>query len=163
LRDGQIDPEEIPAYSELTRRLGFKYNGMVLHEHYFGNLKKGGSDHPDHNSVFYQAAEASFGRYALVAGGFHRGGTDARGGLGDLLPGPSKKRLVQPLGHPPRGRQHRWLLPRSWWMDVWEHAYLLDYQPAQRPKYIEAFFSNIDWDAVEQRLQLGAAARPVGA
>ena len=31
-------------------------------------------------------------------------------------------------------------------MDVWEHAYLLDYKPAERPKYIEAFFSNIDWD-----------------
>jgi superoxide dismutase len=28
-------------------------------------------------------------------------------------------------------------------MDVWEHAFLLDYKPAERPKYIEAFFSNI--------------------
>ena len=24
-------------------------------------------------------------------------------------------------------------------MDVWEHAFLLDYAPAERPKYIEAF------------------------
>jgi hypothetical protein len=24
----------MPAYSELTRRLGFEYNGMVLHEYY---------------------------------------------------------------------------------------------------------------------------------
>ena len=30
-------------------------------------------------------------------------------------------------------------------MDVWEHAFLLDYKPAERPKYIEAFFANIDW------------------
>lgn len=37
-------------------------------------------------------------------------------------------------------------------MDVWEHAFLLDYKPADRPKYIEAFFSNIDWAAVEGRL-----------
>ena len=29
-------------------------------------------------------------------------------------------------------------------MDVWEHAFLLDYKPAERGKYIEAFFSNID-------------------
>jgi Fe-Mn family superoxide dismutase len=34
LSDGQIDQEEMPAYSELTRRLGFEYNGMVLHEYY---------------------------------------------------------------------------------------------------------------------------------
>ena len=37
-------------------------------------------------------------------------------------------------------------------MDVWEHAYILDYAPADRPKYIEAFFSNVDWDAVQSRL-----------
>ena len=61
LATGQIDPEEMPAYSELTRRLGFEYNGMVLHEYYFSNLKRGGSGHPDHASAFYQAAETSFG------------------------------------------------------------------------------------------------------
>ena len=38
LKDGRIDHEEMPAYSELTRRLGFEYNGMVLHEYYFENL-----------------------------------------------------------------------------------------------------------------------------
>src|SRR5919199_5978597 len=31
LADGKVDQEEMPAYSELTRRLGFEYNGMVLH------------------------------------------------------------------------------------------------------------------------------------
>ena len=41
-------------------------------------------------------------------------------------------------------------------MDVWEHAFLLDYKPADRPKYIEAFFSNIDWDAVGSRLVEGS-------
>lgn len=37
-------------------------------------------------------------------------------------------------------------------MDVWEHAFLLDYKPAERGKYIEAFFSNLDWNAVNDRL-----------
>jgi Fe-Mn family superoxide dismutase len=41
LKDGWIDHEEMPAYSELTHRLGFEYNGMVLHEYYFENLHKG--------------------------------------------------------------------------------------------------------------------------
>src|SRR5439155_1505350 len=27
-----------------------------------------------------------------------------------------------------------------------------DYKPADRPKYIEAFFSNIDWGVIERRL-----------
>ena len=38
-------------------------------------------------------------------------------------------------------------------MDVWEHAFILDYKPAERPQYIAAFFSNTDWSAVEQRMQ----------
>jgi Fe-Mn family superoxide dismutase len=37
-------------------------------------------------------------------------------------------------------------------MDVWEHAFLLDYKPAERSKYIDAFFSNINWDIIEERL-----------
>ena len=38
-------------------------------------------------------------------------------------------------------------------MDVWEHAFILDYAPADRPKYIEAFFSNINWQAVNERIR----------
>ena len=45
-------------------------------------------------------------------------------------------------------------------MDVWEHAFLLDYKPAERAKYIDAFFSNIDWDAVDKRFKAAAAVRP---
>ena len=44
-------------------------------------------------------------------------------------------------------------------MDVWEHAFLLDYKPAERPKYIEAFFSNIDWNVCDERLKRDLAAR----
>ena len=65
LQDGQVDQEEMPAYSELTRRLGFEYNGLVLHEYYFENMSKSGSPDPAKNSAFYKAAEASFGSYDL--------------------------------------------------------------------------------------------------
>jgi Fe-Mn family superoxide dismutase len=38
-------------------------------------------------------------------------------------------------------------------MDVWEHAYLLDYKPADRPKYIEAFLAHVDWNVIDERLK----------
>src|SRR4029077_18821735 len=37
---GKVAP---PAYAELTRRMGFEYNGMVLHEWYFGNMTRQGN------------------------------------------------------------------------------------------------------------------------
>jgi Fe-Mn family superoxide dismutase len=44
-------------------------------------------------------------------------------------------------------------------MDVWEHAYMRDYKATERAQYIEAFFRNIDWAAVETRLRERAAVR----
>jgi len=46
-------------------------------------------------------------------------------------------------------------------MDVWEHAFLLDYKPSERAKYMDAFIENIDWDAVAARYNEAAAKRPV--
>jgi Fe-Mn family superoxide dismutase len=40
-------------------------------------------------------------------------------------------------------------------MDVWEHAYLLDYAPHERRQYIDSFFQNIAWGAIEDRMQAG--------
>src|SRR5216110_2386721 len=64
VKGGKVDQEEFAEYSELNRRLGFEYNGMVLHEYYFDNLKKGGgTGDAERNSAFRKAAEQSFGSY----------------------------------------------------------------------------------------------------
>ena len=36
-------------------------------------------------------------------------------------------------------------------MDVFEHAFMIDYG-LKRADYIEAFFKNVKWDVVENRL-----------
>src|SRR5258705_7171129 len=66
IKDGNVDQDEMPAYSELTRRLGFEYNGMVLHEYYFDNLQSGGgTGDPVSTSPFGKAAVSTFGSYDI--------------------------------------------------------------------------------------------------
>lgn len=157
LKDGKVDQEEMPAYSELKRRLGFEYNGMVLHEYYFENLQKGGSPDPNSQSVFFQAAEAGFGSYEIWKTDF--GGVGKMRGVGWA---------VCYLDASTGRLSNHWVTLHETGnvagfvpvlvMDVWEHAFILDYKPSERAAYIEAFFSNINWQAVEQRLNAPARA-----
>src|SRR3954467_8387484 len=58
---GELDATKTAAYSEMKRRFGFEYNGMVLHEYYFENMQKQGTGDADRTSAFARAAEDSFG------------------------------------------------------------------------------------------------------
>src|SRR6267143_2101282 len=158
IQDGKVDQEEMPAYSELTRRLGFEYNGMVLHEYYFDNMKKGGNVDPEKQSNFYKAAEKSFGSYDVWKTDFVGVGKMRGVGWAICYQDPNSGFL-----------SNHWITLHEdgniagftpvLVLDVWEHAFLLDYKPADRPKYIEAFFSNIDWNAVDKRLNTGGTLR----
>src|SRR5262245_2604818 len=48
-------------FAELTRRLGFEYDGMILHEYYFSNLRAGSEPKPAATSAVAQALTQSFG------------------------------------------------------------------------------------------------------
>src|SRR6266480_3598467 len=161
IQDGQVDQEEMPAYSELTRRLVFEYNGMVLHEYYFDNLKsRGGIGDPERTAQFAKAAESSFGSYEIWKADFVGIGKMRGVGWAICYQNPVNQRLSNhwiTLHETGNIAGFRPILV----MDVWEHAYLLDYKPAERPKYIEAFFSNIDWTMVEGRVK-GETARRAG-
>ena len=36
-------------------------------------------------------------------------------------------------------------------LDVWEHAFILDYGTQGKGKYVDAFFQNFNWEIAEQR------------
>ena len=152
LKTGTVDQDEFPAYSELTRRLGFEYNGMVLHEHYFHNLQKQGAGQPASDSNFVKAAKMSFGSYDLWKTDFVGVGKMRGVGWAICYQDPNTGMIsnywitLHEIGN------ISGFIPILV-MDVWEHAFILDYAPAERPKYIEAFFSNIHWQAVDGRLR----------
>jgi superoxide dismutase, Fe-Mn family len=137
-----------PAYAELKRRFGWEFDGMRLHELYFGNL--GGKEPPAPDSQLMKKLEENFGSFDNWAADFKA--TGALRGIGwvVLYEDPQSGRVFNTwinehdLGHLAGCRP---LLI----MDVFEHAYLPDYG-LKRGDYIQAFFDNIDWQAVEDRL-----------
>ena len=154
IKDEKVDQEEMPVYSELTRRLGFEYNGMVLHEHYFGNLKRGATTKPDPHGPFVKIAESSFGSFNVWKTDFSSVGKMRGVGWAicylDPADGVVSNHWVSLHEHGNIAGFIPLLV-----MDVWEHAYLLDYKPSERSDYIAAFFSNVDWKAVEERMNGG--------
>lgn len=148
LKDGRVDQEETPAYSELTRRLGFEYNGMVLHEYYFENLTR--SCDPAAAGRFREQAEACFGSFDVWKADFAGIGNMRGVGWAICYENPANGRLSNhwiTLHEHGNVAGFRPILV----MDVWEHAYLLDHGSA-RAKYVEAFFANVAWETVGRRL-----------
>jgi superoxide dismutase, Fe-Mn family len=155
-----VEADKMASFSELKRRLGFEYNGMVLHEYYFDNLKAQSAGEPEKASSFFQAAEQSFGSYETWKADFVSVGKMRGVGWAICYQDPATHLLSNhwiTLHEDGNIAGYKPILV----MDVWEHAFLLDYKPAERPKYIEAFFSNINWSTVEGRLENISVASPV--
>lgn len=148
---GTLDPTQSAAFSELKRRFGFEYNGMVLHEYYFENMMKHGTGDPSTGDAFVNAAAASFGDYDVWKADFVNTGKMRGVGWAAVYQDPSNGAISNHwinLHETGNVAGYQPILI----MDVWEHAFIKDYAPVDRPKYIEAFFANIDWDVVNSRL-----------
>jgi superoxide dismutase, Fe-Mn family len=156
LADGKVDQEEMPAYSELTRRLGFEYNGMVLHEYYFGNMKKQGGGEAGRGSQFRSAVERSFPSFEIWKTDFTSVAKMRGVGWSICYLDPATGLVSNHWIELHQTGNVAGFVPLVV-MDVWEHAFLLDYKPAERPKYIDAFMANMNWDAVEKRIAAHAA------
>lgn len=138
-----------PQFAELTRRLGFEYNGMRLHEYYFDNLTSSGGGEPP--GTLRDAFGASYGDFETWKKDFAAVGAMRGVGWAIAYQDPWTGRI-----------SNHWITLHQDGniagfnpvvvMDVWEHAFMLDYKPAERAKYIEAFFANIDWNAAASRL-----------
>lgn len=134
------------ALSELQRRLAFEFNGMRLHELYFEAL--GGDGQMSGNLV--DALAKQYGSREAWLAEFKAIGV-MRGIGWVLLTYDAKAARFQNIWVNDHEVGHfgdtRILLG----MDVWEHAFLIDYLPAQRPDYINAFFQNLKWSLCEER------------
>ena len=144
--------------AEGTRRLAYEYDGMVLHEQYFSNLKPGGAPRPSDRQACGRALAQTYGSVDHWQENFKALGAMRGVGWVILFQDPLTGQLtnywvsLHQDGIPARCKP---LLV----MDVWEHAFMRDYRASQRLRYVDAFFTNIDWTTVERRFNEEQARR----
>lgn len=137
------------AITETRRRLGFEFNGMRMHEYYFSQFEGATSE---------LNSESELGRSL----------TEKYGSVSDFITHFTQVGMSRGIGwsvlykDPVGGTVHTaWVtdhelgqlggLPIILAMDMWEHAFMVDYVPAEKKNYIEAFLKNLNWSVVEKR------------
>ncbi|MGC9602620.1 MAG: Fe-Mn family superoxide dismutase [Minisyncoccia bacterium] len=137
------------AIAELRRRHSFEFDGMKLHELYFSQFEDGSTPITASGPLataltkHWGSADAAIARMRQT--GMMRGP-----GWSILYYNPEMHAFHMGFV----GEQHQGhfaTLPIIVALDVWEHAFLLDYGAQGKGKYIDAFFKNINWGVIEQR------------
>src|SRR6187399_1789169 len=134
-------------YNGLKREQLIRTGSVVLHELYFANLGGDGKASADLRTRL----AASFGTYDAWETEFRKIGQGLGGGSGWVVLGYNRSLKLL---------ENYWLADHAsnpadttpvLVMDMYEHAYQMDYGAAAA-KYIDAFFANVQWDAVAKRL-----------
>lgn len=147
------DQMATPEYAELKRRFGWEWNGMRLHEYYFANLTQ--EQKHTEESGLHQLIVEQFGSAEAWEKDFRA--TAAMRGIGWVLMvyDFGSKQLVNTWINEHDGGHLAGCVPLLV-MDVFEHAFVLDYG-IKRADYIEAFFKAIDWEQVSKRFDCAVA------
>ena len=137
------------AIMETRRRLGFEFNGMRMHEYYFEQLE-GGATPLNTESAVARAVTEKYGSVDDFITHFKSVGMSRGIGWSVLYADPVGKTLHTAwVGDHELGQLGG--LPIILAMDMWEHAFMVDYVPAEKKNYVEAFLKNVNWSIVEKR------------
>lgn len=137
------------AIESIRRRMGFEFNGMRMHEFYFPQFE-GGAVAANTNGALGKALAEKYGSFDAFVAHFKSVGMSRGSGWTVLAWDKSGN------------------TPHVWWttdhelgtladvevllaMDMWEHAYMVDYLPAEKSQHVDAFFKNLNWSVVEER------------
>jgi Fe-Mn family superoxide dismutase len=142
--------EDSVSVSELQRRLGFEFDGMRLHEYYFSQLSEGYNS-LDMTSKLGQLIQAQFGSFDSYIADLKR--LASMRGIGWVITyyDAENNSLINAwvadheLGHLAG-------LPIVFVIDLWEHAFMVDYAPATKADYIETYLNAINWEVVASRI-----------
>ncbi|TSC62339.1 MAG: superoxide dismutase, Fe-Mn family [Parcubacteria group bacterium Gr01-1014_48] len=135
--------------SELRRRFAFEFDGMRMHEFYFESFEEGKREHESGSTLGAAIAE-QFGSFDNWLTQFKTVALSRGIGWTVLSRDPRSGSLINhyagdhELGHLAG-------LDIIIALDMWEHAYMIDYTPGEKKQYVEAFLSNLNWRVPEGR------------
>ena len=137
------------ALAEVQRRLGFEFGGMKNHEAYFAQFVGGAKELS--SGTLKTMIEAQFGSYeAFIA---QCKATALTRGVGWVMlynDADAQKLVMTWVDEQHIGQLTNVHIVLA--LDMWEHSYMLDYAPSEKKQYIEAFFKNLNWEVVAQRV-----------
>lgn len=142
------------AIESVRRRLGFEFNGMRMHEFYFNQFEKGATEQA-RGGAFDEIVSTKYESFDNFMNEFEK--TAMTRGIGwTILAIDANSGDDVPVPHIAWVADHelgqlgdlKVLLA----LDMWEHAYMVDYTPAEKAQYIKAFFKNLNWETVERRI-----------
>lgn len=137
------------AIAEMQRRFGFEFGGMRNHEYYFSQLEGGCQALPD--SKLKEMIEKQWGSVDNWYSEFVSIASTRGVGWAMLYIDRETNQLVQTWVD----EQHLGQLADLdivLALDMWEHAFMRDYLPSQKKNYIDAFFANLNWQVVADRI-----------
>lgn len=137
--------------AELRRRFGFEFNGMRNHEVYFRSFE-GGSTPLTTGGGLHKTIEAAWGSFDAWLAEFKATALTRGIGWACVYYDPVSKQLLNAwVDEQHLGQLQACTLILG--LDMWEHAYVADYQPSGKKNYIEDFFANLNWSSIEKNFE----------
>lgn len=136
------------ALAEMQRRFSFEYNGMKNHEYYFRQIEDEAVS-VNNDMEIVMAISAEWGSFDKWLERFKEIAKTRGVGWAVLYYDTEEQLLVNGWVD----EQHLGLLNSAQFIfgiDMWEHAFVYDYQPSGKGKYIDDYFSNVNWSQVEK-------------
>jgi superoxide dismutase, Fe-Mn family len=138
------------AINQLQKSLAFHVSGHVLHSLFWRNMSPHGGGQP--GGEVTAAIQESFGSFDALKSQLTEAALNVQGsGWGALAWEPVGQRLVVEQVYDHQGNIGNGTVPLLV-LDMWEHAYYLQYQHA-KGDWVTAFWKVVNWEDVAQRFQ----------
>ena len=149
------EADDFEGIRAAKRNFSFNYSGHVNHTVFWENMSPDGGGQPD--GEFATVLEEAFGSFEAFQSEFSATANDVEGdGWAMLFYEPLADTLVIGQVEDQHELAHQHAVPILT-LDVWEHAYYLQYEN-DRAAYVEEWWNVVDWEDVSARYELVAGA-----